>query len=119
MPWGELLVRAIAGGAIVSVFAFIGDVVKPKSFAGLFGGAPSVALASLALTFHSHTPAYVSVEATSMIAGAIAFVVYAGTVCRLLRGGRNSVRIAASAALALWFVVAFAVWRGSLHAYRF
>ena len=42
---GEILARFVIGGVVVSVFALIGDVIKPKSFAGLFGAAPSVALA--------------------------------------------------------------------------
>jgi hypothetical protein len=33
----QSLVRFIIGGAIVSAFAIIGDVLRPKSFAGLFG----------------------------------------------------------------------------------
>ena len=43
----RVLIRFLVGGAVVSVFALIGDLVKPKSFAGLFGAAPSVALATL------------------------------------------------------------------------
>ena len=46
----QILIRFLVGGAMVSVFALIGDVLKPKSFAGLFGAAPSVALATLGLT---------------------------------------------------------------------
>ena len=38
----ELIFRFIVGGLVVSLFAVIGDVLKPKSFAGLFGAAPSV-----------------------------------------------------------------------------
>jgi hypothetical protein len=38
----ELLIRFFFGGAVVSAFATLGDVVKPKSFAGLFSAAPSV-----------------------------------------------------------------------------
>ena len=34
----------------MSLFAILGDPLKPKSFAGLFGAAPSVALATLGLT---------------------------------------------------------------------
>ncbi len=45
----QYLFRFLVGGAIVSVFACLGDVLKPKSFAGLFGAAPSVALATLGL----------------------------------------------------------------------
>jgi hypothetical protein len=48
----EMLVRAVLGGIVVSSFAVLGDVLKPKSFAGLFGAARSVALATLALTIH-------------------------------------------------------------------
>jgi hypothetical protein len=32
------------GGVVVSLFAILGNPLKPKSFAGLFGAAPSVAL---------------------------------------------------------------------------
>jgi len=45
----QFLIRFVIGGLVVSVFAICGDVLRPKSFAGLFGAAPSVALASLAL----------------------------------------------------------------------
>ena len=47
----ELAIRFVLGGVIVSAFAVIGDMLHPKSFAGIFGAAPSVALASLGLTF--------------------------------------------------------------------
>jgi hypothetical protein len=40
----QSLVRFIIGGAIVAAFAIIGDVLKPKSFAGLFGAAPKSGL---------------------------------------------------------------------------
>jgi hypothetical protein len=46
----QILVRFLVGAAVVSVFAIVGDLLKPKSFAGLFGAAPSVALATLGLT---------------------------------------------------------------------
>jgi len=45
-----ILLRFLIGGLVVSVFAVISDIVKPKSFAGLFGAAPSVALATIGLT---------------------------------------------------------------------
>ena len=47
----ELAIRFVLGGLFVSAFAVIGDMLHPKSFAGIFGAAPSVALASLGLTF--------------------------------------------------------------------
>ena len=36
----EYLVRFLIGGIAVSLFAVLGDVLRPKSFAGLFGAAP-------------------------------------------------------------------------------
>jgi hypothetical protein len=46
----QIAIRFLVGGLVVSGFAIIGDLLKPKSFAGLFGAAPSVALATLGLT---------------------------------------------------------------------
>ena len=45
----EYLVRFLVGGVVVSAFAVFSDALRPKSFAGLFGAAPSVALATLAI----------------------------------------------------------------------
>jgi hypothetical protein len=44
-----------------------GDGLRPKSFAGLFGAALSVALATLALTVFKDGKAYAALEARSMI----------------------------------------------------
>jgi uncharacterized membrane protein (GlpM family) len=73
----QLLYRFVLGGVIVALFAVIADVVRPKGFAGLFSAAPSVALATLTLTFASEGKPYAALEARSMIAGAIAFLCYA------------------------------------------
>ena len=43
----EYILRFIGGGTIVSAFATLGIMLRPKSFAGLLGAAPSVALATL------------------------------------------------------------------------
>jgi hypothetical protein len=80
----QTLIRFLIGGAIVSAFAIIGDVLKPKSFAGLFGAAPSVALATLALTVFSDGASYAATEGRSMMAGAMAFFVYASLVSRMM-----------------------------------
>lgn len=64
----QLLFRFIVGGVVVSLFAVIGDVFKPKSLAGIFGAAPSVAIATLGLTIISNGKAYAAFEARSMIA---------------------------------------------------
>lgn len=39
--------KAVAGGGLVVAFSLVSDRLKPKALAGLFSGAPSVALASL------------------------------------------------------------------------
>jgi uncharacterized membrane protein (GlpM family) len=80
----ELFIRFVVGGTGVSFFAVLGDLLKPKSFAGLLGAAPSVALATLSVTVLKDGKAYAQTEARSVIVGAIAFFIYALCVSRLL-----------------------------------
>jgi uncharacterized membrane protein (GlpM family) len=106
----ELVLRFLAGGIIVSVFALIADVVKPKDFAGLFGAAPSVALATIGLTIASQGRWYAAIEARSMIAGAAAFLIYA-IACVYFIGMRHfKAAPTAIALLSIWMVVAFGLW---------
>ena len=102
----EYVIRFLAGGLIVSVFAMIGDVLRPKSFAGLFGAAPSVALVSLSLALAKHGGGYVSIEGRSMILGAVAFALYSFLVCQLLMRARLSALTATAAATVAWLAVA-------------
>ena len=94
----------------MTLFAMIGDLFKPKSFAGLFGAAPSVALASLALTLHKHPAAYAATEARSMLAGAAALFIYSVLVMWLLKRGQRRAMAATTSAMAAWFVAAFGLW---------
>jgi len=103
------LIRFVVGGVVVSLFAIVGDVLRPKSFAGLFGAAPSVALATLILTFSKHGGQYVAIEARSMILGAIALCIYSFLVCQLLMRVRCSALSATLAATVVWLVVAIAL----------
>jgi hypothetical protein len=41
----------------------LGNILKPKSFAGLFGATPSIALATLALTIATEGSWYAALEA--------------------------------------------------------
>jgi hypothetical protein len=102
----EYLIRFLAGGLVVSLFAVIGDVLRPKSFAGLFGAAPSVALATLTLAFWTKGGAYVAVEGRSMILGAIALAAYSLIVCQLLMRLRWSALAATTAAVIAWLGIA-------------
>ena len=102
----DYALRFIIGGLVVSLFAVIGDVLRPKSFAGLFGAAPSVALATLGLAFWKHGGNYVAIEGRSMILGSVALAAYSMVVCQLLMRADRSALKATLAALAVWFVVA-------------
>lgn len=106
----EILFRVIVGGAVVSAFSLIGDLLKPKSFAGLFGAAPSVALATLALTAMKDGKVYASLEARSMILGTIAFCAYAYIVSRLLIRRRLPALTTTASAMVVWFACAFGLW---------
>src|SRR5690349_23244749 len=106
----EMLFRFLIGGAVVSVFAALGDVLRPKSFAGIFGAAPSIALATLALTIHSRGSAYAALEARSMIVGAVALCIYAWVSVRMMWSGRASALLVTMSALPIWFAVALAGW---------
>ena len=106
----QLVFRFLAGGAIVSLFAVLGELLKPKSFAGLFAAAPSVALATLGLAVLADGNVYAAVEARSMIAGASAFFVYTFLSCRLMMRHRMRAAFATVGLIPLWFAVAFAVW---------
>jgi hypothetical protein len=102
----DYVIRFIAGGLIVSAFAILGDVLRPKSFAGLFGAAPSVALATLTIAILKEGNAYVSVEGRSMVLGAVALAVYSFAVCQLLMRFRISALGATVSAAALWLATA-------------
>lgn len=108
--WSDLILRVLIGGTVVSAFALLGDLLKPKSFAGLFGAAPSVALATLILTTRADGTLYAALEARSMMAGAVALGVYGVIVCRLLVRTKRSVVLVASLTLAAWLGVAFGLW---------
>jgi uncharacterized membrane-anchored protein len=107
----EIFVRFVIGGAVVSLFALLGGLFKPKSFAGLFGAAPSVALATLTLTVASDGRWYAAREARSMVVGAIAFFVYASLISSLTMRHKWKALPVASASVLVWLGVAFALWR--------
>ena len=106
----EILIRFIIGGAVVSIFAALGEVLRPKSFAGLFGAAPSIALATLGLTIGHEGKAYAALEARSMIAGALAFFFYAAVVSWVLMRYKPSALAVSVALLPVWFGTSFALW---------
>ena len=104
----QLLWRFLLGGALVSLFALLGDVLRPKRLAGIFGGAPSVALATLALTAYESGAAIASLEARSMILSSVGFILYVCIAQRLLATARWSALLVSLGAIAIWGVVAIA-----------
>jgi hypothetical protein len=110
----DILFRFMIGGVVVSAFALLGELLKPKSFAGLFGAAPSISLATLTLTVMKEGKAYASIEARSMLLGAIAFIIYAAVISRLMIHRHMQVLPATTLGLGLWFVCAFGLWYGIL-----
>ena len=105
----EYGLRFLAGGIAVSALAALGDTLRPKSFAGLFGAAPSIAVATLLITLSQKGAPFAAVEGRSMILGAFALAAYSWVVCVLLKKFLLSTRAATMAALVIWFVVAFGV----------
>jgi Protein of unknown function (DUF3147) len=105
----EYGLRFLAGGIAVSAFAALGDSLRPKSFAGLFGAAPSIALATLLITLSQKSAPFVAMEGRSMIVGPLALAAYSWTVCVLLKKFLLSSWTATMAALVVWFSIALGV----------
>jgi hypothetical protein len=103
----EYVIRFLVGGAVVSAFAMLGDLLRPKSFAGLFGAAPSVALATLGIAIYQHGTSYAAIQSGAMMGGAVALVLYCVIVCQLLVRARLRALPATMLSLAAWLVAAF------------
>jgi uncharacterized membrane protein (GlpM family) len=109
----ELLLRFLIGGFVVSAFAVLADLLRPKSFAGLFSAAPSVAIATLSLTIHKQGADFAAREAGTMIAGAVAFLVSAILAIWLLGRKKQKSVVAGLVGMPVWLAVAFgllALW---------
>ena len=108
--WKEFLIRFLIGGTVVSAFAVLGDLFKPKSFAGLFAAAPSVALATLGLAIAKHGAEYGAIEGRSMVVGAVALGLYSQVVSWVMMRYKHHALTVTILALPLWFIVAFGLW---------
>ena len=106
----ELLIRFLVGGVVVSAFAMLGDIFRPKSFAGLFGAAPSVALATLGLTILASGHQYASIEGRSMVAGASGLFFYTSAASRMMMSYKWPALATTIVLLPIWFGAAFGLW---------
>jgi hypothetical protein len=104
----DYLLRFLIGGVAVSLFAIVGDILRPTSFAGLFGAAPSIALCTLALALAREGALYAALEGRSMVIGAVALCLYSVVVCQLLQRFRLRAAPATTIALLAWFAMAAA-----------
>ena len=107
---GVLALRALAGGVLVVAFSVLGELLRPKSLAGIFAAAPSIALASLLVSDAVHGGAAVRDAAAGMVAGAVvlvaACVVALDSVKRFraLRGSLAAIGVWLAAAAGLYVV---------------
>jgi uncharacterized membrane protein (GlpM family) len=104
---GELSIivaKGLVGGLFVALFALIGESVQPKSFAGLFSAAPSIALASLTIIVLTKGSADAREQTLAMIFGAIAMVMYCVLAAFALE--RFSAIAGSAVPFTAWFAVA-------------
>lgn len=106
-----ILIRFLVGGICVSSFALLGDLFEPKSFAGLFGAAPSVALATLALAVAVDGTNNAAVQSTSMLAGAVALFCYSSCVSWIMMHRPHAALRVTILLIPVWAGVAFGLWR--------
>ena len=107
---GELTARFLLGGAIVSAFSVLGQTLRPPTFAGLFGAAPSVALVSLGFALLSGGPREANLLSRSMLLGAIALVVYCAICVQLTRRRHPNLWLDTALAWAAWLGPALGLW---------
>jgi uncharacterized membrane protein (GlpM family) len=110
----ELLYRFLVGGVGVSFFAAVGSAFEPKTFAGLFGSAPSIAIVSLAMAFHAHDSEHVRQLATAMLAGSVALFAY-GLLCVWVAKSKH-IHVLAGSVVAWvgWAIVSICLFFGLL-----
>jgi hypothetical protein len=106
----DLIIRFLIGGIVVSSFALLGQILRPKSFAGLFGAAPSIALATIGLTIVHQGKAYAAIEARSMTLGSIAFFFYAAAASWLLMRYKPHALTITLALLPVWLGTSLGLW---------
>ena len=107
---GDLVLRFVLSGAVVSAFAAIAELFEPKSFSGLFGAAPSVAITTLTLTYLSDGAEATATAARWMLVATPAMLAYGACCIAACRHERVPVWLAALAAWAVWLAVALGLY---------
>jgi hypothetical protein len=107
-PFLILAAKALAGGTLVCAFAAIGEFLRPRGLAGIFAAAPSVAIASLAVTSAASGAESAATQATAMVAGAAALATYCLVGIESVK--RFGAMRGSIAAMVAWFAVAAGLW---------
>lgn len=94
-----VLIKALFGGLLVTLFALVGHVLRTTWFAGLFGAAPSVAIVSLAVRVLDKGNHHASLAAHGMVFGAAGVVAFRIKTTPPATGDLAADRAAAEAAL--------------------
>jgi uncharacterized membrane protein (GlpM family) len=99
--------KGLAGGLLVVAFALLSETLQPKRFAGLFGAAPAVAIAGLAIVLASKGGHDARESSIGMLAGAAGMLCYAAATIGLLK--RMSALHASALGMVAWVVPTAAV----------
>jgi uncharacterized membrane protein (GlpM family) len=99
-----LLLRGAVGGTLVAAFAALSETLGPKGFAGVFGAAPSIALASLLVTIADKGEHAARIQSLSMIFAGFAMSAYCLTA--IVTVDRFGALRGSALAFASWAVVA-------------
>lgn len=110
----ELFYRFLFGGILVCCFSVLSDTFKPKSFSGVFGGAPSIAIAGLALTWWLEGSREVGNQARAMFFGAIAMFIYSIACMILIRKTKLPAWVGAGVLWSVWLMAAFGFYLAGL-----
>jgi hypothetical protein len=103
-----ILAKGLIAGTFVVIFSVVSHAVAPKSFAGIFGAAPSIALASLTITVLDRGASAGKMQAFSMIFAGLAMVAYCATA--VITVDRFGALRGSIVAFVSWFVVAAAAY---------
>lgn len=107
----EVIFRFLAGGALVALFAVAGEAFETKTFSGLFGAAPSVAIVTLGLVLRESGAGKALVEARSMVVGSAALLAYTAACVPVVRSRGLPVWLGAGLAYVVWLAVALGGWK--------
>lgn len=108
MSIGTLVAKFFIGGALVCAFALVSEVFKPKRFAGLFSGAPSVLTAGLAVTLIAESVTKAALSASGAAVGAVGLVAYCLVAPRSIR--RFKPLVGSALVVLVWLAVAIALY---------